>query len=55
MNEGKSLSDLLKSKTLDSLENAYDTHVGEIAYKEYLNDPVSRSLGEWMKERGIEK
>ncbi|HIB1918094.1 TPA: type II toxin-antitoxin system RelB family antitoxin [Enterococcus faecium] len=52
--EGKSLSDLLKTKTLENLEDAYDAHVGDSAYKEYLKNPVSRPLGELMKEMGIE-
>ncbi|GCF93139.1 hypothetical protein NRIC_10300 [Enterococcus florum] len=45
--EGKSLSELLKSKTLESLEDAYDAQVsnlGDLADKEYLEAPVSRPL-----------
>lgn len=52
--EGKSLSELLKSETSESLEDAYDAHVGDLAYKEYLEDPVSRPLSELMNELGFE-
>lgn len=52
--EGKSLSDLLKSKTLELLEDTNDAHVGDLAYKEYLTDPVSRPLSELMSELAFE-
>ncbi|HGC5945061.1 TPA: type II toxin-antitoxin system RelB family antitoxin [Enterococcus faecalis] len=34
--EGKSLSELLKTRTLESLEDAYDAKIGDLAYEEYL-------------------
>lgn len=52
--EGKSLSDLLKSKTLESLEDTYDFHLGDLAYKEYLKEPVSRPLSRLMSELAFE-
>lgn len=52
--EGKSLSDLLKTTTLDSLEDAYDAHVGDLAYEEYLKDPVSRSLSDLLTEYEVD-
>lgn len=52
--EGKSLSDLLKSKTLESLEDTHDVHLGDLAYKEYLKEPVSRPLSRLMSELAFE-
>lgn len=52
--EGKSLSDLLKTTTLDSLEDAYDAHVGDLAYEAYLKDPVSRSLSDLLTEYEVD-
>lgn len=34
--EGVSLSELIRTKTLEALENEYDARVGELAYQEYL-------------------
>lgn len=56
--EGISLSELVRTKTLQSLEDEYDTRVGEMAYQEYLDDldkgiePIS--LDVMAKELGIE-
>lgn len=50
---GKTLSDLLKSTTLESLEDAYDARVGDQAYEEYLQDPVTISHDELMKDLGL--
>ena len=52
--EGKSLSELLKTKTLASLEDAYDAKTGDLVYEEYLKDKKSRPLSELFKEYGIE-
>ncbi|MGY3745834.1 type II toxin-antitoxin system RelB family antitoxin [Vagococcus salmoninarum] len=52
--EGKSLSELLKTKTLASLEDAYDAHVGDMAYEEYLKNPKTRPLSDLMTEYGVE-
>jgi len=51
--EGKSLSDLLKTKTLDSLEDAYDASVGDSAYEEYLKDQKSNPLSKLLEEYGL--
>ncbi|OTN75354.1 hypothetical protein A5886_000424 [Enterococcus sp. 8G7_MSG3316] len=51
--EGKSLSDLLKSKTLESLEDAYDASVGDIAYESYLKDKKSTPLSALLNEYGL--
>lgn len=53
--EGKSLSELLKSKTFESLEDTYDAQVGDLAYQEYLKNPDSRPLSELINEMGFEK
>lgn len=52
--EGKSLSELLKFETSESLEDLYDAHVGDLAYKEYLEAPVSRPLSELVNELAVE-
>lgn len=36
--EGVSLSELIRTKTLEALEDEYDARVGELAYQEYLED-----------------
>ena len=36
--EGGALSELIRTKTLEALENEYDARVGELAYQEYLED-----------------
>ncbi|WP_314208563.1 type II toxin-antitoxin system RelB family antitoxin [Vagococcus salmoninarum] len=54
--EGKSLSELVKTKTLASLEDAYDAHVGDMAYEEYLKNlknPKTRPLSDLMTEYGV--
>ncbi|AQY52309.1 hypothetical protein PWEIH_09878 [Listeria weihenstephanensis FSL R9-0317] len=52
--EGKSLSDLLKTTTLESLEDEYDARVADYAYEEYLKKPESRPLSELMSEYGLD-
>lgn len=52
--EGKSLSELLKPKTVASLEDADDAHVGDMAYEEYLKNPKTRPLSDLMTEYGVE-
>ncbi|MGX7198810.1 type II toxin-antitoxin system RelB family antitoxin [Enterococcus nangangensis] len=51
--EGKSLSELMKTATLESLEDAYDARVGDLAYEKYLENPQSISLKEFAKELGL--
>ena len=56
--EGISLSELIRTKTLQALEDEYDARVGEMAYQEYLDDlkngiePIS--LEDMAKELGID-
>ena len=56
--EGVSLSELIRTKTLEALEDEYDSRVGELAYQEYLDDlekgikPIT--LDEMAKELGID-
>ena len=56
--EGVSLSELIRTKTLEALEDEYDARVGELAYQEYLDDlekgikPIT--LDEMAKELGID-
>ena len=51
--EGKSLSELLKTKTLDALEEAYDAKIGDLAYEEYLKDKKSNDLSVLLEEYDI--
>ncbi|MGM0285760.1 MULTISPECIES: type II toxin-antitoxin system RelB family antitoxin [unclassified Enterococcus] len=51
--EGKSLSDLLKTKTLESIEDAYDASIGDLAYEEYLKDKKSNPFSKLMEEYGL--
>lgn len=49
--EGKSLSELLKTYTLESLEDNYDAHIAELAYDEYIEDnKKSRPIKELVRE-----
>lgn len=56
--EGVSLSELIRTKTLEALEDEYDARVGEFAYQDYLTDlangyqPVT--LKEMAEELGID-
>ena len=56
--EGVTLSELIRTKTLEALEDEYDARVGELAYQEYLDDlekgikPIT--LDEMAKELGID-
>ncbi|MBF0777942.1 type II toxin-antitoxin system RelB family antitoxin [Streptococcus cuniculi] len=56
--EGVSLSELIRTKTLEALEDEYDARVGEIAYQEYLDDVAhghrALTLEEMAEELGIE-
>ena len=51
--ENRSLSELLKKYTLESLEDIYDAQIGDLAYEEYLEDPVTRPLSQVIKEYDI--
>ena len=51
--ENRSLSELLKKYTLESLEDIYDAQIGDLAYEEYLEDPVTRPLSQIMKEYDV--
>lgn len=51
--EGKSVSDLLRTTTLNSLEDSYDAFVAEEASEEYLLDPVTISHDKLMKDLGL--
>lgn len=50
---GTSISELLKTTTMEVLEDSYDATVGDLAYEAYLRNPVSRPLAELMKEHGL--
>lgn len=51
--EGISLSELLKKRTLESLEDMYDAKVADAAYEEYLENPKTKSIKEVAKEYGL--
>lgn len=56
--EGISLSELIRLKTLEALEDEYDARVGELAYQECLQDlekgfqPLT--LAEMAEELGLD-
>jgi len=56
--EGVSLSELIRTKTLEALEDEYDARVADLAYQEYLEDlekgvePVTWE--EMMHDLGLE-
>ena len=56
--EGVSLSELIRLKTLEALEDEYDARVGELAYQEYLQElekgfqPLT--LDEMAEELGLD-
>ena len=56
--EGITLSELIRTKTLQALEDEYDARVGEMTYQEYLDDlekgiePIS--LEDMAKELDID-
>ncbi|HFU4449549.1 TPA: type II toxin-antitoxin system RelB family antitoxin [Streptococcus suis] len=56
--EGISLSELIRTKTLEALEDEYDARVGELAYQEYLDDVAKGyqpfTIEEMAEELGIE-
>lgn len=56
--EGVSLSELVRNKTLEALEDEYDARVGELAYQEYLEDlkngEKAITLEEMAEELGFE-
>lgn len=57
--EGVSLSELIRTKTLEALEDEYDARVGELAYQEYLED-LDKGLKpltweEMMADLGLEE
>lgn len=56
--EGVSLSELIRTKTLESLEDEYDARVGELAYQVYIKDMENGqeavSITDLAEELGIE-
>lgn len=56
--EGVSLSELIRTKTLEALEDEYDARVGELAYQEYLEDLANGieplTWEEMLSELGLE-
>ncbi|MBZ6526386.1 toxin-antitoxin system, antitoxin component [Aerococcaceae bacterium DSM 111021] len=51
--EGKSLSELLKTTTLEYLEDTYDANIADYSYQEYLKDKKTRPLADLMSELNI--
>lgn len=52
--EGKSLSELLKTTTLDVLEESYDAHIADLAYRDHQENPQTRPFADLMAEYGLE-
>ncbi|TII06928.1 antitoxin [Streptococcus suis] len=55
--EGVSLSELIRTKTLEALEDEYDAHVADIAWAEYQADLANGiepiSWEEMLEELGL--
>ncbi len=55
---GFPLSELIRTKTLEALEDEYDARVGELAYQEYLDDVAKGyqplTIEEMAEELGID-
>jgi predicted transcriptional regulator len=52
--EGTNVSDLIKKKSLEQLEDEYDARVGELAYLEYLQEGKEATpMDDLYKEFGI--
>lgn len=51
--EGKSLSELMKSKTLAALEDTYDANVADKYFEEYLESKQSSPLSDLLDEFDI--
>lgn len=52
--KGEQLSDLLKDQVFEAFKDMYDAHVGDLAYKEYLQNPVSKPIVELLSEFEID-
>lgn len=56
--EGVTLSELIRKRTIESLEEEYDMRMGDLAYQEYLNDiqkgEKTLTLSEMAEELGID-
>lgn len=50
---GFSLGEAFKKALFEKIEEEYDIAVGDLAYEEYLKDPVTYSHDEVMKELGL--
>lgn len=48
--EGKSLSELMKSKTLAALEDLYDATVADKRFEEYLENKETNPLSDLLEE-----
>lgn len=51
--ENKSLSELLKSSTIEILEDKYDASIAKAAYKEYLQTQESQPIQTVLEEYKI--
>lgn len=50
---GYSLGEAFKKALLEKIEDEYDAAVADMAYEEYLKDPVTYSMDEVKKELGL--
>lgn len=52
--EGTCVSDLLRTTTLEVMEDKYDAAIADEAYAEYLKNPVTYTLEEVLAELGLD-
>ncbi len=50
---GYSLGEAFKKALLEKIEDEYDAAIADMAYEEYLKDPVTYSMDEVKKELGL--
>jgi uncharacterized protein (DUF1778 family) len=44
--QNRSVSDVLRSAILEKIEDVYDVTAADLAYQEYLDDPVTYTIDE---------
>jgi hypothetical protein len=51
--QSRSVSDVVRSAILEKIEDEYDVRTADLAYQEYLDDPVTYSIDEVERSLGL--
>jgi uncharacterized protein (DUF1778 family) len=51
--QNRSISDVIRSAILEKIEDEYDVRAADLAYQEYLDDPVTYSIDEVERSLGL--